>query len=87
MQRKNQFSILKNLKVGQKLALMGVVFMLPFAVVTYKLITSVNTLGVKFAIQESHGLEYCAPLVKTAPDVAGTARTGLPRNVGTSVDE
>ncbi len=38
--------------------------MLPFAVVTYKLITSVNTLGVKFAVQESHGLEYCAPLVK-----------------------
>ncbi len=38
--------------------------MLPFAVVTYKLITSVNTLGVKFAVQESRGLEYCAPLVK-----------------------
>jgi signal transduction histidine kinase/DNA-binding response OmpR family regulator/HPt (histidine-containing phosphotransfer) domain-containing protein len=64
MQRKNNFSIIKNLKVGQKLALMGVVFMIPFAAVTYKLITSVDTLGVEFASQESRGLEYCAPLMK-----------------------
>src|SRR5476651_895355 len=67
MLNKNQFSILKNLKVGQKLALMGVVFLLPFAVVTYELITSVNTLGVKFATKESRGLEYCAPLLKLLP--------------------
>jgi PAS domain S-box-containing protein len=69
MQSKNQFSIIKHLKVGQKLALMGVVFMLPFAVVTYKLITSVDTLGVKFADKESHGLEYCAPLLKLLPSL------------------
>src|SRR5476651_895121 len=69
MQRKNNFSIIKNLKVGQKLALMGVVFMIPFAAVTYKLITSVDTLGVEFASKESHGLEYCAPLVKLLQDL------------------
>ena len=67
MQPKNQFSIIRHLKVGQKLALMGVVFMLPFAVVTYKLITSVDTLGVEFADKESRGLEYCAPLLKLLP--------------------
>ncbi|HEY5232198.1 MAG TPA: HAMP domain-containing protein, partial [Verrucomicrobiae bacterium] len=67
MKRKNLFSIITHLKVGQKLALMGVVFMIPFAVVTYKLVTSVNTLGVKFAEKESRGLEYCAPLLKMLP--------------------
>ncbi|HEY1717667.1 MAG TPA: response regulator [Verrucomicrobiae bacterium] len=67
MQIKKQFSIIKHLKVGQKLALMGVVFMIPFAVVTYNLITSVDTLGVKFADKESRGLEYCAPLLKLLP--------------------
>ena len=41
--------------------------MLPFAVVTYKLITSVDTLGVKFADNESRGLEDCAPLLKLLP--------------------
>jgi signal transduction histidine kinase/DNA-binding response OmpR family regulator/HPt (histidine-containing phosphotransfer) domain-containing protein len=69
MPLKNNFSIIKNLKVGQKLALMGVVFMIPFAVVTYKLVTSVDTLGVEFASQESRGLEYCAPLVKLLQDL------------------
>ena len=64
MRRKYNFSIIKNLKVGQKLALMGVVFMIPFAVVTYKLVTSVDSLGVEFAGKESRGLEYCAPLMK-----------------------
>src|SRR5882724_2594757 len=69
MQRKNKFSVIKNLKVGQKLALMGVVFMIPFAVVTFKLITSVDTLGVEFASKESYGLEYCDPLVKLLQDL------------------
>ena len=69
MPLKNNFSIIKNLKVGQKLALMGVVFMIPFAVVTYKLVTSVDTLGVEFASKESRGLEYCAPLVKLLQDL------------------
>ena len=43
---------MKNLKVWQKLALMGAVFMLPFAAVTSKMTSSVNTLGVEFARQE-----------------------------------
>jgi signal transduction histidine kinase/CheY-like chemotaxis protein len=66
MQR-NPFSVIRHLKIGQKLTLMGIVFMIPFAVVTYKLINSVNTLGVEFAVKESRGLEYSAPLLKLLP--------------------
>jgi hypothetical protein len=36
---------MKHLKVWHKLALMGAVFIFPFAVVTYKMVSSVNTLG------------------------------------------
>ena len=39
---------MKNLKVWQKLVLMGTVFMLPFAVVTYKMVSSINELGTDF---------------------------------------
>ena len=48
---------MRNLKAWQKLALMGAVFMLPFAVVTYKLASSINTLGVEAAQRELRGLE------------------------------
>ena len=53
---------MKHLKVWQKLVLMGVLFLIPFAVVTFKLISSVNTLGVNFARQERNGLRYLKPL-------------------------
>ena len=43
---------MKNLKVWQKLVLMGMLFMLPFAVVTYKMVSSINGLAVEFARQE-----------------------------------
>ncbi len=48
---------MKNLKIWQKLVLMGAVFMVPFAVVTYEMISSINRLGIEFARQESRGLE------------------------------
>ncbi len=63
----NNLVIIKNLRVGQKLALMGFVFMIPFAAVCYKLIASVDRLGIQFAGQESRGLEYCAPMLKLLP--------------------
>jgi hypothetical protein len=53
---------MKNLKVWQKLVLMGLVFLIPFAVVTFKLISSVNTLGIDFARKELVGLKYLSPL-------------------------
>jgi methyl-accepting chemotaxis protein WspA len=52
---------MRNLKVWQKLAVMGVVFMIPFAVVTYQMTTSVNALGVESAKLELRGLEYAGP--------------------------
>lgn len=60
---------MKNLKVWQKLALMGAVFMVPFAVVTYKMVSSINTLGVEFARQELRGLEYYRPLLVLLNDL------------------
>src|SRR6266576_4812716 len=60
---------MKNLKVWQKLVLMGTVFMLPFAVVTYKMVSSINELGVEFARQEVRGLEYHAPLLALLKDL------------------
>jgi len=60
---------MKNLKVWQKLALMGAVFMVPFAAVTYKMTSSINDLGTEFARQESRGLEYYAPLLALLKDL------------------
>ena len=60
---------MKNLKVWQKLALMGAVFMLPFAVVTGKMASSVNTLGVEFARQEIRGLNYYTPALTLLRDL------------------
>lgn len=55
---------MRNLRIWQKLLVMGAVFMLPFAVVTYTMVSSINTLGTEFARQEMRGLEYCGPLRK-----------------------
>ena len=43
---------MRNLKAWQKLGLIGAISMLPFAVVSYKMASSINTLGVEFAQQE-----------------------------------
>jgi methyl-accepting chemotaxis protein len=53
---------MRNLRIWQKLLVMGTVFMLPFAVMTYTLVSSVNAIGIEFARQEMRGLEYCSPL-------------------------
>ena len=53
---------MRNLKAWQKLGLIGAISMIPFAVVTYKMASSINTLGVEFARQEIRGLEYYTPL-------------------------
>jgi hypothetical protein len=53
---------MKNLKAWQELGLMAAVFVVPFAVVTYKMVSSINVLGAQFAEQELRGLEYYSPL-------------------------
>src|ERR1041385_5221165 len=71
---------MKNLKVWQKLVLMGMLSMVPFAVVTYKMVSSINELSVEFARQEVRGLEYHAPLTTLLKDLQlhhGMAASGL----------
>src|SRR5688572_26872217 len=60
---------MRNLKAWQKLGLIGTISLLPFAVVTYKMASSINTLGVEFARQEMRGLEYYAPLSELLKDL------------------
>jgi methyl-accepting chemotaxis protein len=54
---------MRNLKVWQKLVLIGSVFAIPFAVVSYRLVSSVDALAIQFARQELRGLEYYMPAV------------------------
>ena len=49
---------MSNLRVWQKLLIMGVVLMVPFGVVSYTMVNSVNVLGIEFTKQEVRGLEY-----------------------------
>jgi methyl-accepting chemotaxis protein len=60
---------MKNLKVWQKLALMGGVFLIPFAAVTYKMTSSINALGVEAAEMEIRGLAYYAPALTLVKDL------------------
>jgi methyl-accepting chemotaxis protein len=60
---------MRNLKTWQKLALTAAIFMVPFVVVTSKMMASVNALGVEFAEQEIRGLDYYVPLATLLKDV------------------
>jgi methyl-accepting chemotaxis protein len=60
---------MRNLKVWQKLALMGVIFLVPFALVTMKMVSAVDTLGVGFAAQELRGLEFTRPALTLVKDL------------------
>jgi methyl-accepting chemotaxis protein WspA len=54
---------MQKLKVWQKLALMGAVFLLPFTVVAYKTASATSALA-EFARQELRGLEYHRPALQ-----------------------
>ena len=69
---------MRNLKAWQKLGLIGTISMLPFAVVTYKMASSINTLGVEFAQQEIRGLEYYTPLTTLLNDPPATSQPDSP---------
>jgi methyl-accepting chemotaxis protein len=60
---------MKHLKVWQKMLVMGGILMLPFALVTYGMVSSINSLGVEFAQQEQRGVQYYRPLVKLLRNV------------------
>jgi methyl-accepting chemotaxis protein len=54
---------MKHLKIWQKLALLAAVFMIPFLVVTWQLLATVDQEGVQFARQERAGLDAALPLL------------------------
>jgi len=54
---------MRNLKIWQKLLLLGAVLMVPFAIVTSRMVLSIHALGVDFAEQEARGLEHYRPLL------------------------
>ena len=60
---------MRNLKSWQKLAVMGVVFVLPFIAVTYKMVASINALGLTSSRLELRGLDYYTPAVALVNDL------------------
>jgi methyl-accepting chemotaxis protein len=60
---------MKRMKVWQKLGFLGVVFMMPLAVVSYQMISSMRTLGIEFARREVLGVEYLAPVRRLLDDL------------------
>ena len=60
---------MRNLKVWQKLALMGGIFLVPLALVTMKMVSAIDTLGVDFAAQELRGLEFTRPALTLVKDL------------------
>jgi methyl-accepting chemotaxis protein len=78
---------MKHLKIWQKLALMGAVFMIPFAAVTYELISSINALGLNTARRELRGLEYYTPARKLIRDLQLHRSTSHAALIGDSASE
>ncbi len=60
---------MKYLKVWQKLVLLGVLFLIPFAIVTYTMVSSINSEKVEFAQLEILGTEYYVPLSSLLKDL------------------
>src|SRR5688572_18968809 len=53
---------MKNLKVWQKLGLMGVVFLIPLALLTWRTVVLIDEFRIEVSRLEARGLEYYAPL-------------------------
>ena len=79
---------MKNLRIWQKLGVMGAVFLLPFAIVTWKMTSEVNARGVDFIRQELRGLEYYAPVLRLQKDLQqhGLLSTAILAGDATSED-
>jgi signal transduction histidine kinase/HAMP domain-containing protein len=59
----------KYLTIGRKLVLAGLLFMIPFATVTYMMVSSINSEKVEFAKLELMGTEYYVPLSALLKDL------------------
>jgi len=69
---------MKNLKIWQKLALLAAIFTIPFLVVTWTLLSTVDSQGVAFARQELDGLQAVLPALRIGQDLQ-THRTLVDR--------
>ena len=67
---------MKNLKVWQRFVLMATATILPFALVTYKMVASIESMGVQFAKHESQGLRLLPPTARAAQEPAAASRDG-----------
>src|ERR1051326_8648397 len=77
---------MRNLKVWQKLAVMGLVFVVPFAAVTYKMVSAIEALGIDVARLEIQGLDFYTPAMRLLKDLqlhrdlANASRDGDPQS-------
>jgi methyl-accepting chemotaxis protein len=60
---------MKRLKVWQKLGFLGLVFLIPLAIFSYKMVASMRAMGIGFAQQERMGMEYLAPVYTLLEDL------------------
>jgi methyl-accepting chemotaxis protein len=60
---------MKRMKVWQKLGFLGLIFAIPLAVFSYKMLASMRAMGVDFARQEAVGVEYISPLYTLLEDL------------------
>lgn len=60
---------MKRMKVWQKLGILGIIFLIPLAVFSYKMLASMRAMGVDFAKQEVLGVEYLSPVYTLLEDL------------------
>jgi methyl-accepting chemotaxis protein len=61
--------VMKRMKVWQKLGFLGLIFVIPLGVFSYKMLASMRAMGVDFARQEALGVEYLTPVYDLLEDL------------------
>lgn len=60
---------MKRMKVWQKLGFLGIVFLIPLAIFSYQMVSSMRAMGIGLAEQERVGLEYLSPVYTLLEDL------------------
>jgi methyl-accepting chemotaxis protein len=61
--------IMKRMRVWQKLGFLGLVFMFPLAAMSYKMISSIRSMGIELAERETSGVHYLGPVWQLLEDL------------------
>src|SRR5262245_21279425 len=61
--------VMKRMKVWQKLGFLGLVFMFPLAAMSYKMISSIRSMGIELAERETSGVHYLGPVWQLLEDL------------------